>query len=99
MEFDLVVSQAGVEVERLESLSMQPTLDYYVEAVVNDPSRGSRQVTVADQHSTAGVGANAPEPLAAPTALENGSDGDPPSDAAYLGHGKTQIGHGEAKPG
>jgi hypothetical protein len=85
VEFDLVVSQAGVEVERLESLSMQPTLDYYVEAVVNDPSRGSRQVTVADQHSAAGVGANAPVPLATPTPLEGGSDGDPPSDATYLG--------------
>jgi uncharacterized protein len=85
VEFDLVVSQAGVEVERLESLSMQPTLDYYVEAAVNDPSRGSRQVTVADQHSAAGVGANAPAPLATPTPLEGGSDGDPPSDAAYLG--------------
>jgi hypothetical protein len=85
VEFDLVVSQAGVEVERLESLSMQPTLDYYVEAVVNDPSRGSRQVSVADQHSAAGVGANAPAPLPTPTPLEGGSDGNPPSDAAYLG--------------
>jgi uncharacterized protein len=85
VEFDLVVSKAGVEVERLESLSMQPTLDYYVEAVVNDPSRGSRQVTVADRQSTAGVGANAPVPLATPTPLEDGSDGDPPSDVAYLG--------------
>jgi uncharacterized protein len=85
VEFDLVVSRAGAEIERLESLSMQPTLDYYVEAVVNDPSRGSRQVTVADQGSTAGVGANAPAPLATPTPLEQGSDGALPTDAAYLG--------------
>jgi hypothetical protein len=92
VEFDLVVSRAGVEVERLESLSMQPTLDYYVEAVVNDPSRGSRQVVVADQHSAAGVGANAPAPLPTPTPLAGGGDGDPPTDVAYLGGPATRTG-------
>jgi phage tail sheath protein FI len=84
VEFDLVVSRNGVEVERFESLSMQDQLDWYVDGVVNDQSSGSSLVTVADSNSGAAPGLDAPI-TAAPVALVNGSDGSDPTDGAYIG--------------
>jgi uncharacterized protein len=86
VEFDLVVTRSGVELERFESLSMQNDLDYYVEAVLNDQDFGSRFVTVADQGSTSGVADDAPGPgqfqLGTTT---KGTDGNAPADLDYIG--------------
>jgi uncharacterized protein len=86
VEFDLVVTRSGVELERFESLSMQDGLDYDVEAVLNDQDLGSRFVTVADQGSASGVADDAPEPgrfQLGTTAT--GSDGNAPADLDYVG--------------
>lgn len=88
VEFDLIVSRNSTELERFESLSMQDTLDYYVEAVVKDQDSGSRYVTVADQNSGSGVGQDAPAEgtfALGATPATAGSDGGTPSDTDYIG--------------
>ena len=88
VEFDLVVSRNSTELERFESLSMQDTLDYYAEAVINDQDSGSRYVTVADQNSGSGVGQDAPAKgtfALGATSATAGSDGGTPSDMDYIG--------------
>lgn len=93
VEFDLVVSRNGTELERFESLSMQDTLDYYVEAVINDQDSGSRYVTVADQDSGSGVGLDAPaEGIFALGTTVAGSDGGTPSDTDYIGDSAQRTG-------
>ena len=59
VEFDLAVRRGADEVERFESLTMQKTVPWYVEAVINDQDSGSRYVTATDV-AAATVGANAP---------------------------------------
>jgi phage tail sheath protein FI len=86
VEFDLMVSRGGVEVERFESVSMQNTLDYYVETALKDEDRGSRFITVNDQNSASGVGQDAPAlgPFRLGTTTA-GSDGNTPADIDYIG--------------
>lgn len=90
VEFDLVVRRRGTEVERFTSLSMQDALDYHVEAVVNDPDLGSRQVMVDD------LGLNTPGadvPVTpAPVKLAGGTDGSAPTDAHYVGDPAARTG-------
>lgn len=83
VEFDLVVRRGGAEVERFGPVSMVDSHDSYVEAVVNDPQRGSAFLVVTDLDSTSGVGVDAPAPGI--YALAGGSDGADPADTAYLG--------------
>ena len=88
VEFDLVVRRVGAEVERFTSLSMVNTHESYVEAVVNDPQRGSAYITVSDLDSASGVGLDTPLPGTFPlgaTTATAGSDGDEPADTAFLG--------------
>ncbi|HJQ24874.1 MAG TPA: hypothetical protein VKA60_13230 [Blastocatellia bacterium] len=88
VEFDVVVSQGGVEVERFESLSMQSGLDYFAPTVINDQASGSRFVTLTDLASGSGVGLNAPAQgtfALGATLATAGSDGNPPSDINYIG--------------
>lgn len=92
VEFDLIVSRNGTEIERFESVSMQDTLNYYVEALVNDPERGSGFITVQDLNSASGAGLDAPaERRDAVTSrllftpLINGNDGNAPIDIDYMG--------------
>lgn len=90
VEFDLVVRRAGAEVERLGPVSMVDTHDSYVEAVVNDPQRGSAYLVVTDLDSVSGVGLDAPAPGIYP--LAGGSDGADPADTAYLGDPAARTG-------
>jgi phage tail sheath protein FI len=88
VEFDVVVTQNGAEVERFESLSMQNTLDYYAPAVINDQVSGSRFITVTDQASASGVGQNAPATgtfALGATAATAGIDNNSPVDIDYIG--------------
>src|SRR5438094_574464 len=57
-EFDLVIRQSGVEVERFESLSMQTGLGTFAPTVVNDQSSGSSFITAAPLANAAGPGRN-----------------------------------------
>jgi hypothetical protein len=63
VEFDLAVSRNGVEVERWESVSMQPGLPYTATAMVNDPLAGSRWIRVDDLASVSPPGNDAPAEL------------------------------------
>jgi len=83
VEFDVFVNYRGVTVEQFESLSMQRSLDYSVETMINDPDRGSRYITVTNQDSASAAGLNAP--LAGTFALAGGSNGTAPSDTHYIG--------------
>jgi phage tail sheath protein FI len=98
VEFDLVVYRDAVEVERFESLSMQDTLDYYVEAVVNDPESGSGYITVSDKASASGAGRDAPAEKRDPTTgqlqtypLAGGGDV-APAEADYIGDPAVRTG-------
>ena len=84
-EFDLIVSRNGPEVERFESLSMQNTLPYYVEAVVNDQDSDSRYVMVKDLNSTSGPGLDVPAVVTAQAMTTAGKDGAAPLDLHYIG--------------
>jgi uncharacterized protein len=84
-EFDLIVSRNGPEVERFESLSMQNTLPYYVEAVVNDQDSGSRYVMVTDLNNASGPGLDVPAVVAAQAMTTAGTDGAAPLDLHYIG--------------
>jgi len=94
VEFDLIVSRNGLEVERFESVSMQNTLDYYVAAVVNDQDRGSRYIVVQNLSSVSGPGLNAPAPSAPGSnfQLAGGSDGNTPVDIHYIGDPAARTG-------
>ena len=83
VEFDLVVRRDGAEVERFTSVSMSDGHPSYVEAVVNDPARGSAYLVATDLDSASGVGLDAPAPGTYP--LTGGADGADPADTAYLG--------------
>ncbi|MFG3257562.1 phage tail sheath family protein [Streptomyces sp. NPDC048172] len=83
VEFDLVVRRGGAEVERFGPVSMVDSHDSYVEAVVNDPQRGSAFLVATDLDSASGVGLDAPAPGVYP--LTGGNDGADPADTAYLG--------------
>jgi uncharacterized protein len=91
VEFDLVVRRNGEEVERFESVSMQDTLPYYVEAVVNDATRGSGTIMVTDLDSSSGAALDAPKAgsyrlgSSTPDAPTAGRDGDPPADITVIG--------------
>jgi phage tail sheath protein FI len=89
VEFDLVVRRGGLEVERFTSVSMQDQLDYYVEAVVNDPDSGSRYVAVTDQ-DLAAPGTDAP--AAGATPLAGGNDGGAVPDNRYVGDPAARTG-------
>ena len=62
VEFDLIVRRGGAELERFGPVSMVDSQDSYVEAVVNDPQRGSAYVVATDLNSASGVGLDAPAP-------------------------------------
>jgi hypothetical protein len=89
VEFDLVVRRGADELERFEAVSMQATLPYYAEAVINDQDRGSLFITVG-RIAGSGVGANAPGEVRdtagrlVATPLSTGSDGTP-GDADFIG--------------
>jgi phage tail sheath protein FI len=70
-------------VERFGPVSMVDSHDSYVEAVVNDPQRGSAFLVATDLDSASGVGVDAPAPGIYP--LTGGNDGADPADTAYLG--------------
>jgi phage tail sheath protein FI len=90
VEFDLVVRKDGNEVERLGPVSMVDGSDSYVEAVVNDPQRGSAHVVVTDLDSATGVGLDAPATGTYP--LAGGTDGADPADTAFLGDPSARTG-------
>jgi hypothetical protein len=90
VEFDLVVRRDGADVERFGPVSMVDNQDSYVEAVVNDPQRGSSYLVVTDLDSASGVGLDAPAPGIYP--LASGSDGADPVDTAYLGDAALRTG-------
>jgi len=95
VEFDLAVSQNGTELERFESLSMQDTLDYYAETVINHAGSGSRYIIVTDQASGSGAGLDAPaEGLFAlgATPATAGSNGNMPVDIDYIGEPAQRTG-------
>ncbi|GLZ78606.1 hypothetical protein Afil01_34130 [Actinorhabdospora filicis] len=83
VEFDLVVRRDGAEVERLGPVSMVDGAETFVEAVVNDPRRGSAYIVVTDLDSASGTGLDAPAAGIYPLTL--GDDGADPADTAYLG--------------
>lgn len=88
VEFDVIVNQNGVEVERFEALSMQPSLDYAIEAVVNNAISGSRYITVTNQNSGSGVGQTAPAQGVfelGSTPATAGNNGGEPVDTDYTG--------------
>jgi len=90
VEFDLVVRRDGAEVERFGPVSMVDTHDSYVEAVVNDPQRGSAYLVATDLDSASGVGLDAPAPGIYP--LTGGADGADPADTAFLGDPAARTG-------
>ena len=90
VELDLVVRRNGAEVERLGPVSMVDGHDSYVEAVVNDPQRGSAYLVAIDLDSDSGPGLDAPAPGVYP--LTHGADGDDPADAAFLGDPAARTG-------
>ncbi|MEU4713985.1 hypothetical protein AB0F73_10095 [Micromonospora purpureochromogenes] len=90
VEFDLVVRRDGIEVERFGPVSMVDGHDSYVEAVVNDPQRGSAYLVVTDLDSASGVGLDAPATGIYP--LTGGSDGADPADTAFLGDPSLRTG-------
>jgi phage tail sheath protein FI len=90
VEFDLVVRRGGAEVERFGPVSMVDTHDSYVEAVVNDPQRGSSYLVVTDLDSASGVGLDAPAPGI--YTLTGGNDGGDPADTTYLGDPSQRTG-------
>jgi phage tail sheath protein FI len=51
-EFNLAVEDGGLVVETFPNLSMDPSRPNYVDAVVNDPDRGSRLIVASDLSST-----------------------------------------------
>lgn len=53
MSYDVVVKDiGGNELERFESLSVNPESDTYIETVINDDQVGSRYITVEDLNAT-----------------------------------------------
>ncbi len=73
-EFNLTVEDNGLVVEAFPNLSMSPSAESYVEAVINHPERGSRLIRVRDLES----GSASPENLPATGAmgpLSGGADG------------------------
>jgi phage tail sheath protein FI len=86
VEFDLIVSQNGNEVERFESLSMQRTLDYSATTVINNQNSGSRYITASlpTSANTSGAGLNAPAEVTL-SPLSAGSDGSDPLPTDYIG--------------
>jgi phage tail sheath protein FI len=90
-EFDLLVSRASIEVERFESLTMQPGLDYTATTVVNDPQTGSRYVVLTNLNSGSGPAANVPA-IASGQPLSGGSDGNAVADASYIGDSASRTG-------
>ena len=90
VEFDLVVRRDGAEVERFGPVSMVDGHDAYVQAVVNDPRRGSAYLVADDLDSTSGVGLDAPAPGV--YRLAGGDDGDAPADTAFLGDPAARTG-------
>jgi len=90
VEFDLVVRRAGAEVERLGPVSMVDSHGSYVEAVVNDPQRGSAYLVATDLDSSSGAGVDAP--AAGVYTLTGGADGSDPADTAFLGDPAARTG-------
>lgn len=94
VEFDLVVKQNGADVERFESLTMQPALDFTATTVLNHPETGSRFVMVEDL-AVAGPGSNTPAPATTPLGVTPGvagNDGGTPADIHYLGDPAARTG-------
>jgi phage tail sheath protein FI len=90
VEFDLVVRRDGTEVERFGPVSMVDGHDAYVEAVVNDPARGSAYLVAEDLDSGSGIGVDAPAPGV--YQLAGGDEGASPTDTAFLGDPAARTG-------
>ncbi|GAA2511428.1 phage tail sheath family protein [Winogradskya humida] len=90
VEFDLVVRRNGAEVERFGPVSMVDSHDSYVEAVLNDPQRGSAYLVAVDLDSGSGAGVDAPAAGVYP--LTGGADGTDPADTAFLGDPAARTG-------
>jgi phage tail sheath protein FI len=92
-EFDLVIRQSGVEVERFESLSMQTGLGSFAPTVVNDQASGSRFITGAQVANASGPGQNIPALTAGlGVGLTAGADGGTPRDIDYIGDPAARTG-------
>jgi hypothetical protein len=94
VELDLTVRQNGADVERWESLSMQPGLDYNVVTALNHPSTGSRFLKAIDL-GVAGPGTNAPAPGTTALGVAPGTPGAEPNapvDTHYLGDPASRTG-------
>jgi phage tail sheath protein FI len=96
-EPDSVLRRGATEVERFESLSMQAALNYDVAAVVNHATAGSHYIVV-EKVTTNGTAAGLNTPaLTAGAALgvtagTDGTDGDAPTEADYLGDEAARTG-------
>jgi phage tail sheath protein FI len=100
VEFDLVIGRNGLEIERWESLSMQPGLPYTATSVVNDPLAGSRYVRIQDLASASPPGDDAPRGRTAAGTLISyvvgsttaGAEPNAPGDAQYIGDPAARTG-------
>jgi len=79
--FNLKIAYGGNDDEHLvetwTGLSMEFDTATYAPAVLNDPITGSKYITVLDEHSSSGPGANVPATVATYTSLKLGRDGVP----------------------
>jgi phage tail sheath protein FI len=89
IEFRLTVSRRGTVVETWDGLSMQPNVDGYAPAVLNDADAGSRYVSASDPNAAAPGVKNPP---ATATPFGGGSETAAPSDAAWVGDAAARTG-------
>jgi hypothetical protein len=87
-QFDLIVREDGVQRERFLNLSRDPVHPRFIETVINESSTRSSYIRVTNLPDVPG---EAPT-LAADVLLEEGSDGDPLTEADYIGDEASETG-------
>lgn len=94
LEYDLVVSDGGDDVETWQYLSLNPDSDNYIETIVNDSQTGSRYVTVQDLLSSSALSAKLLSGLDASALLSVGGGDETVSPAIsdFIGNSNDRTG-------